>query len=287
MNPFALPGPQFLLFYAIFAAIVLLLLYLARHSNEDGVFPNLKVTEPYLFACLNGGPGGVIRVATFGLVDRGLLVASGTTAHTVQNLGSSAGLVDIEQKVLQHFRGGASLESAWESKSLQAAAASAYEDRLRSLALVPNAAIASKRRLALMAALIALLGVSGVKLYVALSAGRGNVMLLVVMTGVAALIAAKIWNPYRTRLGNEYLASVRTLFASLKDRAATLRPGGATRDVLWLTALFGAGALSVISFPVAAHVWARPQNTGSSGCGSSGCGGDGGGGGGCGGCGGG
>ena len=39
MNPFALDGPLFNLFYALFAAIVLLLLYAVRRVQEAGPLP--------------------------------------------------------------------------------------------------------------------------------------------------------------------------------------------------------------------------------------------------------
>ncbi len=56
MNPFALDGPLFNLFYALFAAIVLLLLYAVRRAQEAGPLPRIELKDPYLMACLNGGP---------------------------------------------------------------------------------------------------------------------------------------------------------------------------------------------------------------------------------------
>jgi uncharacterized protein (TIGR04222 family) len=143
------------------------------------------------------------------------------------------------------------------------------------------------RRSLFFGALVLLLGMALAKLWVALAAGRGNVFFLLVLMGVAVVIAARIWNPARTRTGDDYLASVRTLFANLRERAPTLRPGGGSRDVLWLTALFGAALLPSAAFPEAAYVWPKPVSSTSGGCGSSSCGsgGCGGGGGGCGGCG--
>jgi len=81
MNPLTLPGPQFLLFYALFALGVLLLLRFGRRALENGPLPKIGTKEPYLFACLSGGPAEVIRVASVGLVDRGLLTLHGGTAH--------------------------------------------------------------------------------------------------------------------------------------------------------------------------------------------------------------
>jgi uncharacterized protein (TIGR04222 family) len=286
MNPLALPGPQFLVFYVLFAVIVLGLLYLGRRAYESGTPPTIEFKDPYLFACLNGGPAEVIRVATVGLVDRGLLQLTGATAHTAANIAPQFGQPQIEREILAHFRGGASVSSAWENRKLLDVARTNYEDRLRSLNLLPNAETQSMRRLALALAITALLGLGIIKIWIALSAGRRNIEILVVLMVAATVLATYRWNPYRTRLGNDYLESVRTLFTGLRDRAGSLRPGGATREVLWLTALFGAALLPSAIFPVAAYAWPKPapSSSGSS-CGSSGGGSCGGGGGGCGGCG--
>ena len=291
MNPLALPGPQFLIFYALFAAVVLGLLRLWRRTCEAGALPTIEFKDPYLFACLNGGPTEVIRVATVGLVDRGLLQLTGGTAHPAANIAAQFGQPKIEREVLAHFRGGASVSSAWYSSKLRDVAVADYEDRLRLLNLLPNAATRSMRRVALALAITALLGLGIIKIWIALSAGRRNIEILIILMIAATIWATYGWNNYRTRLGDDYLASVRSLFTGLRDRAGSLRPGGATREVMWLTALFGAALLPSAVFPATAYAWpkAAPKSGGSS-CGGSGCGGGGGsscggGGGGCGGCG--
>jgi uncharacterized protein (TIGR04222 family) len=284
MNPFTLPGPQFLAFYAAFAAVVLLLLHFGRRLRESGPLPSIDLKDPYLFACLGDGSAQVIRVATVGLADRGLLKLSGGTAETV--LHDGFGAPRIERKILDHFRGGASLSSAVQSRELLDMAGIDYENRLRRFGLLPDAATQRARRRALALALLALVGVGGAKTLYALSIGRSNVEFLVILTVAATAIATRLWNPYRTRLGDDYLASIQSLFGNLRQRAASLRPGGDTRDLLWLTALFGVAMLPATAFPAIAHVWPRPAAGGSSSsCGSGGSGCGGGGGGGCGGCG--
>ena len=56
MNPFTLPGPQFLAFYLAFATAVLLVLYFGRRLRESGPQPRIELKDPYLFACLGDGP---------------------------------------------------------------------------------------------------------------------------------------------------------------------------------------------------------------------------------------
>jgi uncharacterized protein (TIGR04222 family) len=174
-----------------------------------------------------------------------------------------------------------------QNRELLATAGTDYEHRLRAFGLLPDAATQRVRRFMLALALLALIGVGGAKVLYALSIGRRNVEFLIVLTVAATFIATRIWNPYRTRLGDNYLAGVQSLFANLRGRVRSLRPGGNTRDLLWLTALFGVAMLPATAFPAIAHVWPRPAASGSGsscgGGGGSGCGG--GGGGGCGGCG--
>src|SRR5256885_16411680 len=75
MNPFILPGPQFLAFYAGTALAVIAVLSLWMRFK--GGAPDAKLTEltgdPYSIACIREGEREAIRIAIFNLVDRGLL----------------------------------------------------------------------------------------------------------------------------------------------------------------------------------------------------------------------
>jgi hypothetical protein len=91
--------------------------------------------------------------------------------------------------------------------------------------------------------------VSAAKIWVALSRGRSNIAFLIILTVVACILASKIYNPHRTPAGDALLADIRMLFARLKERAHTLRPGGETSEVALLMAVFGVRDLSPILFP--------------------------------------
>jgi|SRR5262245_13090243 len=286
MNPLTLPGPQFLAFFVGFACVVLLALYLARRMTESGPLPKLDVKDPYLFACLNGGPADVIRLAAIGLVDRGLLRASGDSIQTAARVLFRAGMPDVERELLDHCATRSKLDDVVRETRLLNLVAGSYERPLQGHGLVPDDAVKQRRLLLLAVALFALVFVGGAKLWIALAAGRSNVIILIILMVVAAIAAFKLANPYRTSLGSAYLAAVRRLFSRLRERAATIRPGGGSKDLLWLTALFGAGAVPVATFPFIRDFWPKQGSDGGSSCGSSGGGGGcGGGGGGCGGCG--
>ena len=77
MNPFDLPGPQFLLFFWMFAVVVLVLAGLVRRRVEEGEVPKLAVVDPYVVACLRGGQEEAIKLAVLSLCERGLLTEDG------------------------------------------------------------------------------------------------------------------------------------------------------------------------------------------------------------------
>jgi uncharacterized protein (TIGR04222 family) len=284
MNPFALSGPNFLMFYVVFATVVLVTLVVVRLILESGRLPRLETKDPYLLACLRGGPAEVIRVAQMALIDRGLLRLTGTNAIAAGE--ARTGLTRVERGVLEYYQTSGAVSAAAKQTNLLNAARGDYEDRLRREALVPDDARRSTRLALLGTAVFALVGVGGAKLVMAVQQGRQNIWFLVILMVGTTIAALVIHNPYRTTLGEKYLAGVRSLFEDLQRRAPRLRPGSGSREVMWLTALFGAGALSsAFSF---AELF-RPAKASGSSCGSS-CGssssGCGGGGGGCGGCGG-
>jgi hypothetical protein len=73
MNPFELPGPQFLAFYAMLGAAVLFAVYVLKQGAEGGAPVRLPSTDPYLIAYLRGGAYETVRLGVVVLVDRQLL----------------------------------------------------------------------------------------------------------------------------------------------------------------------------------------------------------------------
>lgn len=291
MFPFDLPGPQFLMFYALFAIAVLAALHFGRRHLESGAPPSLDLKDPLLFACLRGGPKETLSVATLGLIDRGLLHATGRTITPSSKAKPELVSRRIEKELLDHFKHAAGMRSALNNTALLRTASEDYEEPLRRHRLVPDPAMLRTRFLLLIAALAALLGVGGIKLAVALSAGRSNVGFLIIMMAVVIFVAIKIRGPYRSALGDSHLASIRNMFTGLRERASSIRPGDGSRELLWVTALFGVAVLPTSAFPFVSQLWPTPAVASSSAGYSSSCGGGsgcgGGGGGGCGGCGGG
>src|SRR5262245_31992018 len=74
MNPFSLPGPEFLFFYFCFSLVVIVAAFILRRMAESGPAPKIDLADPYLIAYLRGGEDEALRVALISLVDRGILV---------------------------------------------------------------------------------------------------------------------------------------------------------------------------------------------------------------------
>jgi uncharacterized protein (TIGR04222 family) len=292
MFPFNLPGPQFLAFYVVFGIAVVVALRVARRKLESGPPPLVDPKDPYLFACLRGGPKEVACIATLGLIDRGLLEMNGSTVSRKASVNPDICRRAIEKEVLRYFATPAELFSVLRDPSVLAVAADEYEFALRHHKLIPDGAVQSMRMWLLLAAVAVLIAVGGIKLLIAREAGRSNVGFLILLMAGSIIAVWKVSRPYRTPIGDAFLASVRSMFDGLRDRVSSLRPGSGSRELLWLTSLFGVSALPAAAFPFAQHF--RKKTDSASGCGSScGSGGDGGGGGGgcggggggCGGCG--
>lgn len=302
MNPFDLTGPQFLVFYIGLSVLALIAIVLTRKYVESSEAPKLDLSDPYLIAYLRGAEPETLRVATVSLIDRGLLVATGTQLKTADKASPDAVRRPIEKELLHRFKRADEATAIFEDARLRATC-KPFEQALKNAGLLPNDQIHNSRMTRLLIACAILGGVGVIKVLVALSRGRTNVWFLVILMVVAIVIAIKISFPRLTETGKAMIADLQNLYSGLKDRALLLQTGGASIEPLMLAAVFGVGALAGPSFAYTHALFPRAtanQQTGSSSscgsscssvasCGSSdgggGCGG-GGCGGGCGGCGG-
>jgi uncharacterized protein (TIGR04222 family) len=300
MNPFDLRGPEFLLFYFLLSVIVITTLVLIRRVTEAAGAPRLDLADPYLIAYLRGGENEAVVVALVALIDRGLLIFDGTRIERAQHVTPDSVRRPLERALIEKFETPDEASSIFNDITLKMAC-DQYQDTLKKESLLPDDSTAQARTLRFIAAFFILGVVGGLKIYVALERGRTNVVFLLILMIVAIAIAAKLSSPRLTARGAAMLADVQTLYSGLKERAALIRPGGATIEALMLAATFGVGALAGDAFAYTKVLFPRAKSmaTGSSygsscgsscssssggSCGSS-CGG-GGCGGGCGGCGG-
>jgi uncharacterized protein (TIGR04222 family) len=292
INPFDLSGPDFLVFYGLLGILVLGGLFVSGRLSESGSVPRLDYSDPYLLAYLRGGEREVIRVAAISLTDRGLLKIDGQRLSVASNSAASLAARPVERAFLDRLAIATEFEKVFESPTIQAACTE-YKKKLKQLQLLPDTRLAGARLNRLLIALTVLIGVALIKIVVATARGRHNIGFLILMAAIFTYIGFRIYNPFRTTLGDALLADLKTLFTPLKNRASMINPGGATAEAALLMAVFGVGALPLDRFPIIT-LFRERRRTGGTSCGTTGCGsgsscsgGSCGGGGGCGGCGGG
>jgi uncharacterized protein (TIGR04222 family) len=291
VNPFDLRGPEFLLFYIGLSALVIIGVVMLRRKAESGPIPRLDLSDPLLIAFLRGGHSEAMRVAAVSLVDRGLLLCSGTSLQTAPHVRSESVRRPIEKALLERFVVTGEAASMFDDSKLKSTL-NQYEQTLRKVRLLPDESITFGRRVIFATAFLILAGVGLSKLYLALARGRSNVCFLIILVVVAIVFAAKQAFPRLTETGKVVLEDVKNLYSELRGRASFLQTGGATIEPMMLAAVYGVGALRGDGFDYTHTLFPRAtkdsNNSSSFGgsCGSS-CGSSCGGGcgGGCGGCG--
>ena len=264
------------------------LVYSRRRDENARVHRKVELSDPYLIAYLRGGTNEAARVASVALIDRGLLrvdddamLRTKRRAHGLQPR--------IEQEIADLFRTAKPATDLFTDPAVREVC-EPYDRELTRLGLLPDGPTTSARRRRLAPVLAILLALAGAKIYVGLSRQR-PIGFLILLTIAFTVVALKLYNPRQTGRGSALIADLRRLFARLKERAETLRPGKSTSETALLVAVFGLGALPTERFPWARQIFPKASRGGISGAGcgagcGSGCGG-GGCGGGCGGCGGG
>lgn len=285
LNPFALGGPAFLLFYLVLMAVTFIVLRRAMRAAETAAAPPApKFEDPYLIAWLRGGEKEAIRVATVSLVDRGLLAVDGDKLSLPDLQAVELVRRDIERAVLRAYRSPGDAERAAKDSAVRQACRQ-YKASLERHGLVAGRDTFTRRGPQIAIAAAVLLGTSAVRIGQALLHGHHNLVFLGALTLIAAVALIVHWRRPRTFAGDAAIADLETLFKRLKDRAAMLRPGSGGNEVAMLAAVFGLAALPAGAFPYVATLYPRPPNESSGGgssdsssCGSScggGCGGGG------------
>jgi len=210
VNPFDFRGPQFLLFYIVFALIVFAVTTIVRKRMErsilgDDVDPQRIVADPYLIACLRGGPPEAMRVAAVSLIDRGLMTVTGSHMRRREGAHSEYAYAKLENRILEKYANADEASALFADANI-VAASSEYETKLKDLRLLPNKSVDVARR-SLYLAMVSLLAiVSLVKIIVALARGRTNVVFLIILTIIAAVVLKRVAFPRLTVLGRDMIA---------------------------------------------------------------------------------
>ncbi len=174
MNPFDLAGPQFLLFYLIFAALVITGSVFWRKRAELTESPRIDLSDPYLIAYLRGGEREVLRVATVALIDRGLLVRAGSQLKRAENASPDSVHRPIEKALLNKYARSGEMSWMFEDDGLSKGC-EPYGRTLRRARLLPDEWVNQRRLMRLVVSCFLLSGVGLTKVLIALGTGRTNV----------------------------------------------------------------------------------------------------------------
>jgi uncharacterized protein (TIGR04222 family) len=238
--------------------------------------------DPYRVAYLRGGPREVTRVAAFGLLARRLLSRKGRTLSAEPGTDRSV-RTDVDRALLGALATRPrTLKQVRYDTDLRRAVAEVGDSLVRLGLLMRPAAIRARRVQVAVAATL-LLGLGVLKLLVALSRDRTNVIGLLVLLALFAWLFARAGKTFRTPLGE---TSLRTLRAWFRRRRPMYVPSTPPSDLDAL--LLTASVAGVAGIPFSEAPGRRSDGGGSGGGCGGGCGGGwgsggGGGGGGCGG----
>jgi uncharacterized protein (TIGR04222 family) len=277
VNPFDFTGPQFLVFYIIFAGAVLGGLVVWRRRSESSEAPKLDLSDPYLIAYLRGGSSEVLRVATVALLNRKLLIRNGKQLQRAEHASPNNVHRPVEQALLKKYARAGEATWMFEDDGLKTACRQ-YERTLKKAQMLPDESVNQARLMRLVIAGFLLTGVGLTRILFALFEGRTNVGFLIILMIVSIVVAVKFSFPRLTESGKATLEDVQSLYSGLRNRTAFSNTGGVAQagaadgEPMMLAAAFGVGALAGPALADANDLFHRKKDASSSGGGDGGCG---------------
>ncbi len=246
MNVFDLPGPQFLVFYTLFAALVWCVIYGALSLQWGNARRTTLLADPYQIACLRVGLFEAARLGIISLVDRGLATLPSPGVVEPEDKPMPRGLHPIEQAILTSCRRprgkvGVGLAGLAGARRVPRDARAANR-----MGLAPSVDAKLLRAVLCLAAGAVVVGVGIVKIDIAVDRGRSNVGFLIIEIIVVALFFLMLAVPRpRTPLGSRMLADLRQLLDGRRNATGFGRSGGMpTSEALLLAGIFGAAGLA-------------------------------------------
>lgn len=266
MNPFDLRGPEFLLFYGILSAFVLVAVVLRRRAGDDTEGIPARIDDAYQLAVLRDGPVEAIRVAVLSLLDRRLLKAKEGRLEALA--GEDLARRPLERAILARYQAQGEAAAVFGDPKVTGALHDLEVELARAGLVSEQRGRASPAGLAGAAVLAA---VAAGKIVVALSRGRTNVLFLVAAALAVSLGAVIVGaRPRLTRRGEKAVALARRSFARLRTSAASISPGGGTNELALVFAVFGYGALPPLARELMTEARvAKKASGGGSSCGAS------------------
>lgn len=236
MNPFNLPGPQFLALYGCMGAAGTAAILGARYLIEAKAPPDRPLTDPYPIAYLRGGPKEAIRVATAVLIHREWLSLSGSSVKRVEGHLPFAE-EPLERHILEFAANDTPIHCLLREETC-AVADSKYEDGLIAKGVLPSIQERAARAALITFVILVLVATCAIKVVHALSTKHPAVIFLLILCAFFCGLVLVIV-PRRTPAGTTALRDLQTLFNRLRNRARTVKSPLRNSDFAFLIAVFG------------------------------------------------
>lgn len=249
MNPFDLPGPEFLVFYAVLAAGTILAVWWIRHSASPETLQDEReivatiTQDPYQIAFLRGGAEEVVRVAIVSLIERDMLVVERSLLSARDPKAASSVRRPLDKAILSKLANErAPVDSLFFDRVIMEEA-NATGEPLRQSGAMAGEEDRRQAHILTVGAMVVLWGVAGAKILVALARGRHNVLFLLFMAALAPLAVRAVTRRVRTPLGDRVCRRVKEFYSGLWQRRASLELTGSTGEMTFLAATFGLAVL--------------------------------------------
>ena len=224
-----LPGPQFLAFYGIVAAIVLvaafLLMFFADTTGTDNL-PSVPASpDPIEVAYLSGGVNAVLRTVVYDLRQLGLLTLEKDNRLVAAGAAPTT-LTRMQRRVLDKVLDRPEIGSLFKDKSLRSSLEAILDPMLARLMandLLRPDAVRRTRDWTLGLGLLVLLGLAAAKIEIALSLGITKIEFLIflaILSSVCLFLLVSFFSRRAaSRRGRAYLEAMRLAYSSLKPSA--------------------------------------------------------------------
>jgi uncharacterized protein (TIGR04222 family) len=291
-------GQPFIFFFAAYAALMLLSLKLLGMwflPHVEGVSlldlgdqVRFELKPNFLeLAYLKGGYKAAIEAALCNLHRLGIIDSQASQHRTDLASASSSRFHPLERAIALALASGTPAHSLAGSRQLAGPIANfetAARTKLRRVGLFATRATYRTTLIQIILALLFIEGLGIIRLTRSLMRGYSNVALLVILLILALVAIYKVFKPWRTAAGTQYIQQMKRQYLPLSRNVQSRRTRWDGPEVLYAVAVFGAAALSGTGY-ASVHAALQPpvRSSSCSGCGGGGCGGGGCGGGGCGG----
>lgn len=245
MNPFDLSGPSFLVFYWTLSVVSLLVVHWFRVLSDVTGAPSRMTADPCMLAYLRDGYPEVVRVALLGLMQDGVVVANGRVLSLAPEEARprfQSERTAVERELISYLTTRAATVDQIVEGGVGKDACLGYQLTLEDFGYMPRSADLARARTAAVSVALVLALVALVKIIVAVSRGRSNVIFLLLSAAAAVFIAMKLGGGLRngvTTSGRQAIDAAEALLGGARQRLKDASTALSGQELAWIAAAFG------------------------------------------------